>query len=567
MAALFAFLLAGARPWLTAPVASSHKTLFSSSVWTELDGISIDDSEGKNRFPMYWYGAAVTSCVLCLALATGLSPRRRENESGKRSRSGIAAYLRKHLKSWEYMISGPDVIQTGYDKSNGKPYEVVTPDTRLVFVSSPEQIDELNKVPDSILSLQAAANKMLQPRYTMHGFSWFDQRGTEGIGFERALRTLLTNHLPFIIPELGRVVRIHFSELQQQQPLVNGERQTRVYPMMKKLVVLANAYSFLGDELYKNEAFRAAALTFVDQTIYGAEFMRILPNALKPIAGAIMERYFHCDQKVFDALLPHVEQRLQERDMRKKGSDIPVRNDCIEWIIETSPKKNPWSAQRVVWEILAIWFGSVHSLSITASNAIFNLCQHPEYVAPLRAELDSDYADFLGTGDGLPLLDSFLKESARLSPVETMSTRRAALKPYTFSDGTQLGEGDWAVTPVFAIMRDSRHYPNPLEFSGFRFVDPAILEKTFIPLDAQGSMQPEPSNFDTLDHTYKIWGTGRMACMNSPGRVYASAALKVIIGEIIIKYKCKLLDPEARTYMTWRSTMLPKSSTTVVFST
>lgn len=110
---------------------------------------------------------------------------------------------------------------------------------------------------------------MLQPKYTMHGFSWFDQRGTEGIGFERALRTLLTNHLPFIIPDLGRVVRLHFSDLQQQQPLVNGatqlcldlrflniiltvmlgERQTRVYPMMKKLVVLANAYSFLGDEL------------------------------------------------------------------------------------------------------------------------------------------------------------------------------------------------------------------------------------------------------------------------------------------------------------------------------
>lgn len=36
----------------------------------------------------------------------------------------------------------------------------MTPDTRLVFVSSPEQIDELDKVSDSVLSLQAAANKV-----------------------------------------------------------------------------------------------------------------------------------------------------------------------------------------------------------------------------------------------------------------------------------------------------------------------------------------------------------------------------------------------------------------------
>ena len=43
---------------------------------------------------------------------------------------------------------------------------------------------------------------MLQPQYTMHGFNWFDRRGTEGVGFVRALRTLLTNNLPTILPDL-----------------------------------------------------------------------------------------------------------------------------------------------------------------------------------------------------------------------------------------------------------------------------------------------------------------------------------------------------------------------------
>ncbi len=49
--------------------------------------------------------------------------------------------------------------------------------------------------------------QMLQPRYTMNGFNWFDKRGTEGIGFVRTLRTLLTNNLPQLLPDLTAISR------------------------------------------------------------------------------------------------------------------------------------------------------------------------------------------------------------------------------------------------------------------------------------------------------------------------------------------------------------------------
>ncbi len=51
--------------------------------------------------------------------------------------------------------------------------------------------------------------------------------------------------------------------------------------------------------------------------------------------------------------------------------------------------------------------------------AIHDLCLHPEYVEPLRNELKSQYHDFAASGRGLPLLDSFIKESTRLTPVES----------------------------------------------------------------------------------------------------------------------------------------------------
>lgn len=63
---------------------------------------------------------------------------------------------------------------------------------------------------------------MLQPIYTMHGFNWFDRRGTEGVGFVKTLRTLLTNNLPSILPDLELLIRIRFSEMYAESKVVNG---------------------------------------------------------------------------------------------------------------------------------------------------------------------------------------------------------------------------------------------------------------------------------------------------------------------------------------------------------
>ncbi|MCJ1352547.1 MAG: hypothetical protein MMC33_002531 [Icmadophila ericetorum] len=69
---------------------------------------------------------------------------------------------------------------------------------------------------------------------------------------------------------------------------------------------------------------------------------------------------------------------------------------------------------------MAVWFGSMFELSMSGSFALHDLCLHPEYVRPLRDELDGlRYAEFEQSAQGLPLLDSFIKESARMSPSDS----------------------------------------------------------------------------------------------------------------------------------------------------
>lgn len=61
---------------------------------------------------------------------------------------------------------------------------------------------------------------------TRHGFNWFDRRGTEGVGFIRALRTLLTNNLPQILPDLSCIIRTRFEQLHAGHSMVKGKQLT-----------------------------------------------------------------------------------------------------------------------------------------------------------------------------------------------------------------------------------------------------------------------------------------------------------------------------------------------------
>ncbi|KAI1126713.1 cytochrome P450 [Nemania abortiva] len=454
--------------------------------------------------------------------------------------------------SFAFMLGLTCCVEFLKSPSNGEPYEVPTPETRYVFVSDPKHIQELDDAPDAVLSLQAAARHMLQPKYTMHGFSWFDLRGAEGFGVERVIRTLLTNFLPEILPDVSRMARVRMEKLLPSHTVIGkGGAETSVFGLMKELVAHINAYVLFGKELCDNDTFMRAASTFMDQTLVVAEIIRLVPRWAVPFIGKWTSTKFDSDMVMYSTLISIIERRLEERNSRRLGQRVPKHASLVSLL-----------AERVAWELMAIWFGACYSLSVTSAFTIQDLCRHSDHIPYLRAEIEGQYHQFEATGKGLPLLDSFLKESARQHPVESMSTRRHAVKPFTFSDGTRLDVGDWACTPVHAINHNPSYYPDPMKFDGFRFADAITVEKATIPR-AAGPSQLKPSDLTEVSSKWQFWGTGRMAC---PGRFYATMTLKVIISQILANYDCTLPMPEAKSLLTWRSTFFPRESFKVSFT-
>ncbi len=117
----------------------------------------------------------------------------------------------------------------------------------------------------------------------------------------------------------------------------------------------------------------------------------------------------------------------------------------------------------------------------------------------------------------MPLLDSFLRETARLNPLDAsqflpshsssqwrsnpspVSVQRKALKPFTFQDGSHVPAGNILCVPQAAVMRDEKFYHNPTEFNGFRFVT-----------SEEGITRSLPK-FTDVSTSYPLWGASKKA--------------------------------------------------------
>ncbi|CRG87276.1 Ent-kaurene oxidase [Talaromyces islandicus] len=452
---------------------------------------------------------------------------------------GISGKIQNIAAVLRFFVSGPSIIMDGYANNKNAPYVVQTQGKDLVIVSSDSHIKELLEAPETQLSLHAVAKDLFKPKYTMYEFDVHDEMAANGSMHFRVLRTLLTANLPRMLPELHSMMQREFaSEVLQGYTKVDEWSRIPTFDVAKRLVARINSYLFVGKDLTENPVYLEAALAYPQEVFVTGEILQLTPEFLAPLVTSIATKQGKALKTMLRYLFPIVEERLRQREKGLLPSQRPL--DCLQWIIDSSPTKEKWDAKKVVQETLALWFGSVHQLSMAFVYALYDLVDNPSYITLLRDELASAPDGWLSSLNNLPLLDSFLKESTRLSPSDSISLRRKALKTFKFSDGTVVPKGAWVCVPQRAVQRDAAYYENPEQFDGHRFVN-------------QGSALTD------LDARFPFWGLGKRAC---PGRFYAVGILKMMVASVIEQYDIDIdhtTSPEDRMFW-WRSAIIPKST-------
>ncbi|OAL54549.1 cytochrome P450 [Pyrenochaeta sp. DS3sAY3a] len=458
-------------------------------------------------------------------------------------RRPLTALFRFYLR-WKFLLLGAPMISSEYEKAKGGAFSVAGPDHDHIFISSKQHLKECQKAKKDELSFFAATRQMFQPAYTMLGHNWLDERGAEGIGYVKAVGSLLPERMRDIMPDMRVHIKRTFDTC-----FSNVKTAADAPKFIKKVMCDLNGYAFFGEELAENEVFMKSVLEYNELVVIAAEALRITPSFLKRYVGPLFKNHGGIQDTVFRMINEIVERRLAEKAAREAGLiDFPAPSDLITWIIDTAPKELHWTARRITYEVIAIWFGSVHALSATTSYALFDLCLYKEYLTPLREELASpEFDSFMQHTHGLPLLDSFIKESTRHNPMEAISGRRQALKDFVYSDGTRVAKGAWTCVPAKAILHDSTYFPDAARFHGFRFVP----RSANIPSDIRAALQPEgPSKLTDVSPHYHSWGIGGV----------------LTLAHVLMHYDVELVDEKAERESVWRSYVLPAERTRVRFT-
>jgi len=185
---------------------------------------------------------------------------------------------------------------------------------------------------------------------------------------------------------------------------------------------------------------------------------------------------------------------------------------------ELNPDPEYWTPPMLAQAILGIWFAAAHQPWMNLDFIMLQLCSRPDYVEELRSEIDdmkpSCYDDIVK----LPLLDSFVKEVVRTTPLDSrksifiilfldiwkrnctkqflyviVAIRRKAMAPFRFSGGgPYIKEGELVCVSLDDAMHDENTYPSADHFDGRRFM------KT-------------TAKFTDISEKYPVWGFGSLA--------------------------------------------------------
>jgi len=307
---------------------------------------------------------------------------------------------------------------------------------------------------------------------------------------------------------------------------------------------------FVGLPLCRNKEYLQHAVGHAVNVIKAATVLRFLPEFLKPIV-ILLFRDLHRGQKVAHRYIaPIIEDR--QKMMDTEGYKKPT--DFLQWLMDSAQgieTRSDCLASRV----LLINFASIHTTTISFTHVIYDLAIHPEYVTPLREEIEALIAKegwTKSTVTKMRKLDSFLKESIRMHPLDQISLGRKTMRSYTFADGVIIPKGIVIAAPPLEIHMDEKIYENPLDFDGFRFSRMGEGDRLESAKYFASNTAPE----------YLHFGHGQHAC---PGRFFAVNELKVMLAFILLRYDVKTKDGTRPLDIRFQSRIIPNMSTQILF--
>ncbi|KAG8762350.1 hypothetical protein FRC15_008557, partial [Serendipita sp. 397] len=288
---------------------------------------------------------------------------------------------------------------------------------------------------------------------------------------------------------------------------------------------------FVGLPLCRNGDYLKVMIETAVSCIDTAKTINGYPEFMRPLVGRLLSKTGERKEKIVEFLKDVVDDRL-----KLAPEDRP--DDYVSWLLNNAPPEEQ-NVGDIALRVIGTNFAAIHTSSMNITQAIYWLLARPEYIAPLREEIEEVTSKMGWTKNAIgsmPKLESFMKECMRMTPLGPQTMNRKVLKPFTFSNGVSVPVGATVGIHLYATHQDPKIYPEPESFNGFRFVETekeGASDENFAVTKSRTSMYASSP-------TYLPFSYGRHAC---PGRFFAAMELKLLFAMLVNNYDMKW--PEA----------------------
>lgn len=267
---------------------------------------------------------------------------------------------------------------------------------------------------------------------------------------------------------------------------------------------------------------------------------RLFPLWMQPFLIMMIPHYWRGNAYIKRSkrfLAPAFDKRFEAFDNNTYDESYPTEHDTMLAHMISEARGVERDPEKLCHLQVVLALASIHTVQLTIVHIFYDLVAHPEWFEPLRDEIRTVYA-----ADGhrwnrasygkLQKLDSFMRESQRISPPALLSFHRIMHQEFVLSDGTILPKGTHICMATNAIQNDPAVTPDPEAFEPMRYYE---LRK-----------RPGEENkhqFSNADRTALNFGHGKNAC---PGRFFASLEIKMLLTRLLMEYDVKLPKGKGR---------------------
>ncbi|KAH8696089.1 cytochrome P450 [Talaromyces proteolyticus] len=429
------------------------------------------------------------------------------------------------------------------DFSNGKYYNPWGSVKPIIINPSRKEMTELSEA--NSLSQRAVYADMFGFKLTMNGITHNEVNVLRTRLYSRLLQNRGPSNLAALYPYLQkRLETVLDQQLQKGIVKSDGPVSIALAPSVRTISSKLMALIFFGDKASADQEFADALLTYSADLVKCLAAFQVFPAIFSGLIHKIITkngRAMHLLQNRFKHLM------RSDYGESKDVKDRTILHNMIEIIQEQEGSPEYWTTDITSQALLGVWFAASHQPWMNLDFILLELAQRPEWQLRLREEIGNISESNYESLDRLPYLDSFIKESVRMNPLDTHAIRRKALDDYQFKRGDYfLKKGTTACVSAIDILNDKNVYVNPEKWDGERFVT--------------GPSPMRGTKFSDVSEHFPTWGFGSLAC---PGRFHATLVLKIVIARLVSEYDI-FLESKGRVKFMWETFTFPYDSTRVL---